>query len=234
MKKLSRIALLLILSLSYLMQGVPVHGQEPATDTESGYSVHIQKYKVEDAATIHALPLDGLKVDQVTDEQGKALEPMKGVSYSITRVTPMQGGTGFEPLKGEGAFTTTVTTDDKGMASVTGLAQGMYEIVEQEHEQLLEVMEPVIVELPFPQQQGEALHGVYIYPKSSAVSDRPGLPGTKGDTPAPGTSAKDPVKKLPQTSGNIGTYQTLLWILAMVLVMGLVGMVNIHRKRDSF
>lgn len=234
MKKLSRILLLLILSLSYLMQGVPAYGQEPAAEAESGYSVHIQKYKIEDAATIQALPLDGLKVDQVTDEQGKALEPMKGVSYTITRVTPIQGGTGFEPLKGEGAFATTVTTDEKGQASVNGLAQGMYEIVEQEHEKLLEVMEPVIVELPFPQQQGEPLQAVYIYPKSSAVSDRPDLPGTKGDTPNPGTTSNDPVKKLPQTSGNIGTYQTLLWILAMVVVMGLVGMVSIHRKKNSF
>lgn len=232
MKKLSRIVLLLILSLPYLIQGTTAYGEEPTAET--GYSIHIQKYKIEDVATIDALPIDGLKVDQITDEQGNALEPMEGVSYSITRVTPIQGGTGFEPMKGEGAFSTTLTTDEKGLASVNGLAQGMYEIVEQEQEQLMEVMEPVIVELPFPQQQGEALQAVYIYPKSSAVSNRPGLPETKGDTPTSGASANDPVKKLPQTSGNIGTYQTLLWILAMVLVMGLIGMVNIHRKRDSF
>ena len=86
-------------------------------------------------------------------------------------------------------------------------------------------MEPVIVELPFPQQTGEPLNEVYIYPKSSVLL-APG-PRTNGSQP-------EEIKKLPQTSGNIGTAQVLLWILAMIVAMGGVGMISMHRKKDVF
>ena len=232
MKKLSRILLSLILLLPCLLQSTTAYGED-TQPVDSGYTINIQKYKI-DEQEMNALPLDGIKVDQVTDENGNALEPMAGISYQITRVTPIQGGSGFEAMKGEGAFSTTVTTTASGLASVGGLAQGMYEISEMAHDQLKEVMKPVVVELPFPQREGEPLNEVYIYPKSSAVSLTPKLPNTSGDTPNNPNSPNEPNKRLPQTSGNIGTYQTLLWILAMIVVMGLIGMFNIHRKKDIF
>lgn len=237
MKKLRRLLFcLFVFSLSF--GGVVSAHAEAETANPTGYSIFIQKYKIVDFAKIaETMPLDGTKVDQVKDADGKNLEPLPGMSYEITRVTPIQGAAGFEPVQGDGAFHTTITTDEKGLAHAGELAQGMYQIVEKEHEQLKDVMEPVIVELPFPQQTGEPLNEVYIYPKSSVLGATPKLPVTKGPDgkliPVE-VDEKGEIKKLPQTSGNIGTAQVLLWILAMIVTMGGVGMVSIHRKKDVF
>ena len=238
MKRVRR--LLFCLFVFFLSFGgvISAHAEAAATEnTEtSGYNIYIQKYKILDFAKIEStLPLDGTKVDQVKDADGKNLDPLPGMSYEITRVTPIQGASGFEPVQGDGAFTTTVTTDEKGLAHAGNLVQGMYQIVEKEHAQLKDVMEPVIVELPFPQQTGEPLNEVYIYPKSSVVGDTPKLPVTKGPDGTPiEVDEKGEIKKLPQTSGNIGTAQVLLWILAMIVAMGGFGMLSIHRKKDVF
>lgn len=235
MKKLRR--LLFCLFISFLCFGgvVAAHAEAEATEN-TGYNIYIQKYKILDFAKIEStLPLDGTKVDQVKDADGKNLDPLPGMSYEITRVTPIQGASGFEPVQGDGAFATTVTTNEKGLAHVGNLVQGMYQIVEKEHAQLKDVMEPVIVELPFPQQTGEPLNEVYIYPKSSVVGDTPKLPITKGPDGTPiEVDEKGEIKRLPQTSGNIGTAQVLIWILAMIFAMGGFGMLSIHRKKDVF
>ncbi|MBO0453785.1 pilin N-terminal domain-containing protein [Candidatus Enterococcus murrayae] len=238
MKKLRR--LLFCLFVFFLSFGGVVSAHAEAAFTEgtgnSGYSIYVQKYKIVDFAKIaDTMPLDGTKVDQVKDADGKNLDPLPGMTYEITRVTPIQGASGFEPVQGDGAFTTTITTDEKGLAHAGNLAQGMYQIVEKEHAQLKDVMEPVIVELPFPQQTGEPLNEVYIYPKSSVLGNTPKLPVTKGPDGTPiEVDEKGEIKKLPQTSGNIGTAQVLMWILAMIFAMGGVGMFSIHRKKDVF
>lgn len=232
MKRLRR--LLFCLFVFFLSFGgiVSAHA-EAETATTSGYSIFIQKYKIVDFAKVeNTLPLDGTKAGQVKDADGNTLDPLPGISYEITRVTPIQGASGFEPVQGDGAFHTTVTTDTQGLAHAGELAQGMYQIVEKEHAQLKDVMEPVIVELPFPQQTGEPLNEVYIYPKSSVLGDSPGTKGPNGTTTS--NVSEKTIEKLPQTSGNIGTAQVLLWILAMIVAMGGVGAASIHRKKDIF
>lgn len=207
-----------------------------AETIESGYSIHIQKYKIDEVSKkASILPVDCTKAEQVTDVNGKALEPMAGVSYEIVRVTPKQSGTGFEPLLGENGFWRTITTDTEGKAQVTNLVQGMYRISENTHDQLKEVMEPVYVELPFHQRSGEPLKEVYIYPKSSITTPLPDTsrpPGTPETPTTPGT-AETP-DKLPQTSGNIGTYQTLAWVMVMIFAMGLIGVRSMYRKKDLY
>ena len=238
MKRFRR--LLFCLFVFFLSFGgvVSAHAEVETAETtgSTGYSIFIQKYKIVDFAKIaDTMPLDGTKADQVKDADGKNLDPLPGMAYEITRVTPIQGGAGFEPVQGDGAFTTTVTTNDQGLAHAGNLVQGMYQIVEKEHAQLKDVMEPVVVELPFPQQTGEPLNEVYIYPKSSVVGDTPKLPVTKGPDGTPiEVDEKGEIKKLPQTSGNIGTAQVLLWILAMIVTMGAFGMLSIYRKKDVF
>ena len=237
MKKLRRLLFALFV-FSLIVGGVvPAHAEAEAAEN-AGYSIFVQKYKIEDIAKIaDTMPLDGTKADQVKDADGKNLDPLPGISYEITRVTPIQGASGFEPVQGDGAFTTTVTTDEKGLAHAGNLVQGMYQIVEKEHAKLKDVMEPVIVELPFPQQTGEPLSEVYIYPKSSVSGDNPKVPVTKGSDGKPipvEVDEKGEIKKLPQTSGNIGTAKVLMWILAMIIAMGGVGMFSIHRKKDVF
>ncbi|MDN6002037.1 MAG: pilin N-terminal domain-containing protein [Enterococcus sp.] len=240
MKRVRRL-LFCLFAFSLSVGGVVSAHAEAETENvpeASGYSIYIQKYKIEDFAKIaDSLPLDGTKADQVKDADGKALDPLPGMSYEITRVTPIQGAQGFEPVQGDGAFQTTITTDAQGLAHAGDLVQGMYQIVEKEHAQLKDVMEPVIVELPFPQQTGEPRTEVYIYPKSSVLGAKPKLPITKGPDGKPipvEVNEKGEIKKLPQTSGNIGTAQVLLWILAMIVAMGGFGMISIHRKKDVF
>ena len=235
MKKLRRLLFCLFVFFLSFVGPASAHAEAEAAENV-GYSIFIQKYKITDFAKIaDTLPLDGTKADQVKDADGKNLDPLPGMSYEITRVTPIQGASGFEPVQGDGAFQTTVTTDEKGLAHAENLVQGMYQIVEKEHAQLKDVMDPVIVELPFPQQTGEPLNEVYIYPKSSVVGETPKLPVTKGPDGTPiEVDEKGEIKKLPQTSGNIGTAQVLLWILAMIIAMGGFGMLSIHRKKDVF
>uniref|UniRef100_UPI0010F65BDD prealbumin-like fold domain-containing protein n=1 Tax=Enterococcus hulanensis TaxID=2559929 RepID=UPI0010F65BDD len=158
MKKLRRLLFALFV-FSLIVGGVVRAHAEAEAAENAGYSIFVQKYKIEDIAKIaDTMPLDGTKADQVKDADGKNLDPLPGISYEITRVTPIQGASGFEPVQGDGAFTTTVTTDEKGLAHAGNLVQGMYQIVEKEHAKLKDVMEPVIVELPFPQQTGEPLN----------------------------------------------------------------------------
>lgn len=232
--KLGFIFLLILGSLGFSKQ--KAHAEEVAGD---GYSISIMKYKLEDPTIVEGkLPLDGTKAAEVKDNNGKALEPLKGISYEITRVSPVQGTTNFEPVIGESAFSTTVTSDDSGLARVTNLVQGTYRVVEKDHELLKETMEPVILELPLPQRTGEALNEVYLYPKSSVVTkDSPtdpskgNLPNTKGTG---SNSASGTRERLPQTSGNIGSYHSLLLVLSFILVMTLIGFRVMKTKKFDF
>lgn len=220
--------------------GKSAHAEETVSD---GYSISIVKYRLEDPTIVeNQLPLDGTKAGEIKDSNGKALEPLKGISYEITRVSPVQGTTTFEPIIGEAAFSTTVTTDDSGLAHVTNLAQGTYRVVEKEHELLRETMEPVILELPLPQRTGEALNEVYLYPKSSVVTpddpkddpsdkNKGGLPNTN----SPGSNNASAANgRLPQTSGNIGSYHSLLLVLSFILVMTLIGFRVMKTKKFDF
>lgn len=228
-----------ILSLTLGTFGVFNRTARAEETTSEGYSISIVKYKLEDPKIVeNQLPLDGTKAGEIKDTNGKALEPLKGISYEITRVSPVQGTATFEPIIGESAFSTTVVTDDAGLAQVKNLAQGTYRVVEKDHELLKETMEPVILELPLPQRTGEALNEVYLYPKSSVVtkeepkttsSDKKGnLPNTKSD------SASAAKERLPQTSGNIGSYHSLLLVLSFILIMALIGFRVMKTKKFDF
>ena len=221
MKKLRQ--LMVCLFLLWLFAGPTM---TVLADSE-GLAISIQKFKIEDAKVIsEQFPQDGHKADKVTDKDGRALEPLAGITYEITRVSPVSGGTNkFQAVEGADAFTTTVTTDETGSARVANLAQGTYRVVETPNPKLKEVMEPVILELPLPQRTGEALKEVYLYPKSSVVGE---LPKTNGP------DVSDQGKRLPQTSGNIGTYQSLAMIFAFVLFVGVAGIQVMQRRKHPY
>lgn len=201
----------------------PLRVQADEASNES-YAISIQKYKLSDSALLSTdLPMDGTKLDKVTD--GNALAPLAGISYEITRVTPVQGQSTFEPIVGVDAFSITVTTDQNGLARVAGLASGTYQVVEKDNNLLQSVMEPVIVELPLPQREGEALNEVFLYPKSSVVDS----PETTPPSPDGGDN-----QRLPQTSGSIGNAQPLYFILVFILVMGGVGIKVLKTKHHKF
>ena len=205
---------------------------------EGGYSITIQKYKLAEGITLSDdVPQDGTKAEKVTDAEGNQLDPLAGISYEIVRVSPMEGTSEFRPVEGVDAFSTTITTDDQGNARVENLTAGTYRVSEKANDTLRQVMEPVTFELPLPQRTGEALSEVYLYPKSSVQA----LPGTSG----PKEKEKDPAnptaaeataanKRLPQTSGSLGTMQPLYLILVLIVVMGAIGGYFMQTKKHHF
>lgn len=211
----------------------PLHSQavENASTPTNGYAISILKYKLSEAAALSTeLPLDGTKAEKVTDKNGNALEPLAGISYEITRVSPVQGESAFAPVEGTDAFSVTVTTDQNGLARVDGLASGTYQVVEKENSLLNSVMEPVILELPLPQREGEALSEVYLYPKSSVVG-----PSEETENEEPNNAGTQTASdKLPQTSGSIGNAQPLYLILAFIVVMGAIGVKVLKTKHHKF
>ncbi|MGG5370182.1 pilin N-terminal domain-containing protein [Enterococcus sp. AZ196] len=226
-------------SLLLLLGGVTAGASSSvAAEETTGYSISIIKYKLEDPELLtNQLPLDGTKAGEIKDSKGNQLEPLAGITYEVTRVSPVQGTTEFEAVVGDDAFSTTVTTDGTGTARFSGLAQGMYRVIEKEHAQLRETMAPVILELPLPQRTGEALSDVYLYPKSgvktASAKDDPKnkLPSTAGGKKAV-TAANN--ERLPQTSGNIGSYHSLLLVLSFIFIMALIGFRVMKNKKFDF
>lgn len=201
-----------------------------AEETSGSYQIIIKKYAVEDTTILDNLPLNGQNLDATIAEEGLSLEVMAGVNYRITRVTPVQGEERFQDVTGEAAFSTTITTDNQGQASAINLTQGIYRVEELADSRIAAVMEPVFLELPLPQVNGEALSEVYLYPKSSIVEEGPNnLPDTEGNTVVTNQAG---TKKLPQTSGNIGTALPLFYIIGFILLMGIMGLRSIQRKNQ--
>ena len=187
----------------------------------TSYAISIQKYKLDESIALpEDFPHDGSKAPKALDAKGNALVPLAGIQYEIVRVTPVSEGSGFQVVEGMEAFSTTIVTDQTGLARIDGLAQGMYRVTEKNANVLKHVMEPVILELPLP-QPGEkaALSEVYLYPKSSIVS--------KSNTPAPSKSKE----RLPQTSGNIGNYHPFVYVSVVILIMGGLGFLSMKQKK---
>ncbi|KAF1295847.1 hypothetical protein BAU15_03465 [Enterococcus sp. JM4C] len=212
----------MIFSLIFLLVGNSslAYGSEVGVDS---YAISIQKYKLDDKTSLPKEFLqDGSKVEHAVDSEGNKLVPLPGVQYEITRVTPLSGGSGFQIVEGAEAFSTTVVTDQTGLARLDGLVQGMYRVIEKNNGKLKNVMEPVILELPLPQPGGtDALSEVYLYPKSSVVSEK-----APTDTPKV-------VERLPQTSGNIGNYKPFVPLSLVILIMGSLGFLSMRERKNS-
>lgn len=208
----------MIFYLVFLLVGSSQVAYGAETDS---YAISIQKYKLDETVALpKTFPHDGSKATEAVDAKGNALVPLPGIQYEIVRVTPVSGGTDFQVVEGTEAFSTTIVTDQSGLARMDGLAQGMYRVTEKNANALKNVMDPVILELPLPQPGGkEALSEVYLYPKSSVVSkkDPPVTPKNK--------------ERLPQTSGNIGNYHPFVYLSLMILCMGGLGFFSMKQKK---
>ena len=134
MKRFLTTAFSLLLMLGGLTAGTT---RSIAAEETEGYSISVIKYKLEDPEILtNQLPLDGTKAEAVKDAKGNQLAPLAGITYEVTRVSTVQGTNTFEDIIGDDAYSTTVTTDATGTAHFPGLAQGMYRVVEKEHDQL--------------------------------------------------------------------------------------------------
>lgn len=228
MKKIVR----MVLPLFGLILGLTAISTTSFAAEDSGYGIVITKYKIDDKNKLNnKVPTDGTKAEHVTDANGKSLETLSGISYEITRVSPVDGTTNFQPVQGSDAFSTTVTTNSEGIAQATNLAAGTYRVTEKNSNLLKEVMEPVIFELPLPQRNGEALKEVYLYPKSGVVGpETPGTPGIPGNP----TGETPPNSKIPQTSGNIGNYKPFVMIFTFLILIGVTGFRVMWIKKNPY
>ncbi|MBO0450935.1 pilin N-terminal domain-containing protein [Candidatus Enterococcus murrayae] len=217
-----------VLSLLFLM--IVILAQAPQAFAEDQRSsITIVKYKLTEADLAeNPLPIDGTKIEKAVNKEGKTFEPLSGVSYEITRVSPVNGTTQFEPVQGTDAFSKTITTDNNGQARLSDLVQGTYRVIEKAQDQIKEPMEPVILELPLPQRSGQSLNDVYLYPKSSiagaTVIDPKEITTEKGTSP----------ERIPQTSGTIGSYSSFYVIIIFLTLMGFIGIRMLRSKKHYY
>ncbi|NHI68473.1 hypothetical protein ET009_09860 [Lactococcus garvieae] len=192
-------ALLALLSFSF--------GQNVAAQEDTGsYGIHIIKYNLNDSQESQ-LTHDGTPVTSGTED----LQRLAGIQYTITRMTKTEMNT-YVTAEGADAFSQTVTTNAQGEAELTGLPRGVYQVTESKSEQVPTPMSPILVSLPMQNANG-LINEVYIYPKSSMV-----LP----DTPQiPDTNVPD---KLADTSGNIGSYQIIITMISVIVLVGFSGL----------
>lgn len=182
-------------------------GQNVAAQEDTGsYGIHIVKYNLNDSQESQ-LTHDGTPVTSGTED----LQRLAGVQYTITRMTKTEMNT-YVTAQGADAFSQTITTNAQGEAELTGLPRGVYQVTESKSEQVPTPMSPVLVSLPMQNANG-LINEVYIYPKSSMV-----LP----DTPQiPDANVPD---KLPDTSGNIGSYQIIIAMISVIVLVGFSGL----------
>ncbi|MGX6970974.1 pilin N-terminal domain-containing protein [Vagococcus bubulae] len=189
---------------------------------DGSYGIHIVKLGIrEDTKLQNELIHNGLKLDEVKDEEGNILNGVSSIQYTVTRVTLKHSNldatqnSSYEVVSGKEAFTKTVTTNQFGEADIVGLSKGIYQIKELPNDLLSNLMEPIIVSLPMDSKSG-LLNDVYIYPKSSLVSktfdSEPELPD-----------------KLPQTDGDIGQSNQLYWMIGLIGCMGMVGLLQFKK-----
>ncbi|MBD5823518.1 pilin N-terminal domain-containing protein [Lactococcus petauri] len=177
-----------------------------AQEVPGSYGIHIIKYNLSDSQESQ-LTHDGTPVTSGTED----LQRLAGVQYTITRMTKTEMNT-YVTAQGTDAFSQRVTTNAQGEAELTGLPRGVYQVTEAKSEQVPTPMSPVLVSLPMQNANG-LINEVYIYPKSSMV-----LP----DTPQiPDNNLPD---KLPDTSGNIGSYQIIIAMISVIVLVGFSGL----------
>jgi hypothetical protein len=150
----------------------------------------------------------------------------------------------YLPMVGQGGFIQEAVTNANGVAYFGQLPRGIYQVIELNHQLIPEPAPPVIVHLPLRQNSGEFLQNVFIYPKSNVlVVDTPGggdghegggaSDGTLGGTPGGASNqppGQDLIKRLPQTSGNIGSILYLLMIGGGMLLVGGLGICLCKRR----
>lgn len=181
-------------------------------------AITIVKVKLTDE---YVLPIDGTKAANLTDTRGNSLELVEGISYSIERVTLNHDETSFKSVEGPDAFKVQIMTDKSGEASINQLTSGMYKVTEEPNERIQIVMEPIILELPLPQTKGVALNHVYLYPKSGVTAEGQIIAPPK-ETPK--------IDKIPQTSGNLGSYSPIVWSLLFLSLMGIISLFTIRKN----
>lgn len=212
------------LSISLLFLTIIVFVPGVIAESNDNNSVTIIKYKLtEEILKETNLPVDGTQATKLIDPDGRSLVPMKGISYLVERVTLSDSDKSVNPVKGINAFKVQIVTNDSGIAYIHQLEQGTYRITEEENKGIKHPMDPVVLNLPLPRPNGELLNDVFLYPKSSVADEEAQVVVPEKET-----------GKLPQTSGNLGSYESIIWSIGLVFAMGVIGIYLIYQKSKLF
>lgn len=220
MKKNWKFVIMLILVLSFIF---PTNRTSYAIESTDVYSIHVIKYRLQAHENLqNTFPSNGTQMNELVDSEGDQLKKMSGISYSITKVklrtdtTDEESLSSYEAATESEAFNMTIMTNEDGEAVINGLTEGTYLVEELPNKEIDKVMAPSLVKLPLI-IGNEQLKHVYIYPKSSVVSN---------DI----TKVRSGPTKLPETSGNLGSSGQLIFMLIMSLGLGFLSIHLVNRR----
>ncbi|MHC5229058.1 hypothetical protein ACYSNW_12315 [Enterococcus sp. LJL99] len=194
-----------------------------AAESTDVYSIHVIKYRLEDHENVqNKFPSNGTQMNELVDESGNQLKKMSGISYNITRMklktdeTDGNSLSSYEVATGNEAFNMDIVTNEEGEAVINGLTTGVYQVTELPHKEIKKVMEPSLVKLPLITESKQLNH-VYIYPKSSVVSNDINV-------------VRSGPTKLPETSGNLGSNLQLILMLIMSIGLGFFSIYRVNKQ----
>ena len=220
MKKNWKLLILLILVSLFIFSNSRLSYALEPTDV---YSIHVIKYRVQAHENLqNTFQSNGTQMNELVDSEGNQLKKMSGISYSITKVklktdeTDEDSLSSYDATTESEAFNMTIITNEEGEAVINGLTEGMYLVEEQPNKEINKVMAPSLVKLPLI-IGNQPLNHVYIYPKSSVVSN---------DI----TKVRSGPTKLPETSGNLGSSGQLIFMLIMSLGLGFLSIHLVNRR----
>ena len=196
---------------------------DTGAEKEISYGIHIVKYQVgynQDFSSemVH----DGSKLTDAKDASGNPLSPLGNVGYTVTRMKEVQhigSAPTYEVASGTDAFSSRIVTKADGTADVTNLPQGIYQVTEEKSNLVQSNMAPVTLSLPMKHGTGE-LDDVYIYPKSNMHVPFGFTNPPTSDTP----------NRLWNTSGNIGSYYQIIWMIVSLVIAGIFGLTISNRS----
>ncbi|MCB5953523.1 pilin N-terminal domain-containing protein [Enterococcus sp. CWB-B31] len=225
-------------TVSFLFLGLFLSNtiQAEATEIDSQTSLnslHIIKYQLTEDMEFSSQLQNGSKIDGVD-----TLIRVPGIKYEITRMSLLGNSGEYISAAGEDQFSMQIKTNSVGEAVVNGLPDGIYKVIEIPDERIPKVMEPIVINLPMQVSQG-VLNEVYVYPKSSVVTPEDSINPPKGTENTPSQSADidsaSEKKRLPETSGNIGKSDIILYAMLVISSLGILSIViSVKRDRREF
>lgn len=169
------IALLFVMSIVLPFAPITVKAAE---STSLSFTIHLYSYSKEYKSMVE----EGMSDEEIQKvlSEDKQLTPVSGVVYHLTQIAPTDNtkGVNFKDKSTwkikENGFSTTLTTDNYGVANVNeagGLVKGYYLLTQEKSTKLLHQMEDKLVTIPATSDDGKSeIYDVHMYPKEEGIS----------------------------------------------------------------
>lgn len=227
-----------VVLLFLFLFALPLAGAQNGHAAEGPFSLHIQKYALDESGQQHFGLQDGTQLPETGFD---GYQKMAGVDYRIQSVVPKETPVNDHAYD-EANYTVTnqidltVTTDERGSAVVSSdeyadFGAGYYLITEIASDLVPTPMTPLVVQLPMTSGvDGHVLNDLYIYPKSGGR-----VPGTPTVPPIPDTHTPPPygVPPIPNTSGELTGFNELLGLVGILTLAFAVILVLIKKEMKT-